>query len=613
MGTLVVAVVGIDGCGKTSTVRGVAECLAEEMPIATLGDVILGGSPGAGLKERHDIPLSRSSQIVGRVARGLRRPSLYKNLKILEFIERSHARRYLLEHDPARVILGDGDPLVNVSAWAAAKYLRGTLAGDDTGLHDLIQYMAGRKRIPWRRFPYFLRHAWQLALANRLRLTRFPLPDLVVVLQIAPATSMERIRSRGLPLQAHETEQFLADLAEAYERVAAILEQRCGVRVVCVNVEGAASSDETVAKVCDTVHEELQRRVPAEPEAGDPGTIEVVATTMSGSFEDQQKVARILPAFEEVTTRPVRVHLADTHEEAESISRRLVAGGARTIVSAGGAGTFNAVLEGCLDDGRVPPDLRLAFLRKGSADLIGKALGVPDDLEAAAAAIAGAIDAGHELPADVIAIETTEPGQLRHMVGFGGIGVFGDVPRFTEGRVIKYYKGLLGTAFGDLGPFYVGLALATLWWSLRRLFRRVPLLELSLDDELLPPRRSRSVIVLNGDLGKDFPLGRGLPFGARTIRVVILEHHGPRAMLRQVTGSRTGKLLDDPAAFNAIVRDVATLTVRPVGSPPPFMVNVDGLRLMTAGAVRFSAAGTVRLVDAGAAAGAERPLAAETG
>ena len=37
-----------------------------------------------------------------------------------------------------------------------------------------------------------------------------------------------------------------------------------------------------------------------------------------------------------------------------------------------------------------------------------------------------------------------------HMIGFGGVGIFGDIPRFTESRFIKYYKGFLGYFFGHV-------------------------------------------------------------------------------------------------------------------------------------------------------------------
>jgi len=603
-GALIVAIVGIDGCGKSSTVRATLEQLVTEMPVAAISDAVTTGSPGDPLRERDDIPLSRSARAVGAVAKGLRQPDLYKNLKLLEFTELTHVRNHLQSHDPPAVILCDGDPLVNVSSWAAAKYLRDELADDDAMLFDLVQFMAGIRRIPARDLPYYARHAWQLALANRLHLTRFPIPDRVILLEIAPAASVERIRARGRPLQAHETEAFLADLADGYDRVCNLLEARFGIEVVRLRVD-ELGLEETVGAVVEAVRAwgaERCDRTPLGPV--DPDAIEVIATTMSGSFADQKKVGQIEPTFRELTDRPIGMHVADSHEEAERLAHDIVEGGGRTVVSAGGAGTMNAVLEGSHVEGTVPPDLRLAFMRKGSADLVGKALHMPAELREAAVAISESITVDRQIPADILsveAVEAVEPdgrAQLRHLLGFGGIGVFGDVPRFTEGRAVKYYKGLLGTLLGDLGPFYVGLALAAVTWSARCLVRRVPKLELELDGERLPAERWQSIIWLNGDLGKDFPLGRGLPFQTDGFRVVVLHHRGVRSMLRQVVGSRTGALLDEPAEYDATVREVGTLVARPVGPPHRFMVNVDGLRLETAGTVRVKVSGRVLLLEA---------------
>lgn len=595
--TLIAAIVGIDGCGKTSTFNDAVALLAHSVRTAGIGDVVLDGRPSQAPAERSDIPLSRSARAVGAAAKGLRRPGLYKDLKLLEFTERTHMCNHLLAHDPPPVLLTDGHPLVNISGWAIARYSHGEL-GDDERLIDVMHYLAGDRRIPLRELPYYLRRAWQLALLNRLHLARFGFPDIVVLLQIAPATAMERIHARGRPLQVHENVTFLTELAAAYERVCDLLEARCGVRVIRLRVDETTHED-TVRSVAEAVlnHPPDQPSGPIPPDS-----IEIVATTMSGSFEDQRKVDRIEPAFRVAAERPVRLHVATNHVAAERIARGIVAGGGRTIVSAGGAGTFNAVLEGChLADG-VPTDLRLAFLRKGSADLIGKVLSVPDELPAAATAIADGIVAQRDLPADILAVETSESGgttQLRHMIGFGGLGIFGDVPRFTESRIIKYYKGLLGTLFGDLGPFYVGLALAMVRWWVRRLFGRVAVMDLTLDEETLPAERWAAVIVLNGDLGKDFPLGRGAALASGTFRVVVLRYEGVRAMLRQIAACRTAALLDHPDEYGAIVRDVCTLTARPGGPPRPFMVNVDGLRLMAQGTVRLSISGSIRLVDAG--------------
>lgn len=615
---LVVAVVGIDGCGKTSTVRGMLEQLAVDVPVAGLGDVVLTGGPGTELRRRDDIPLSKSARAVGAVAKGLRRPNLYKNLKLLEFTERTHVRNYLLDREHPQVVVGDGDPLVNVAAWAAARYLHDVLAGDDARLYDLLHYVAGTRRVPLTELGYYLRHVWQLAVANRLHIARFPFPDMVILLQISPAVSMQRIRARGRDLQAHENETFLTALANAYERVCTLLTARCAVPVVILPVD-ESTPDATVQAAAEAVRAELAARE-LQPVAGPfhSDTVEVIATTMSGSFEDQRKVARIESAFQAVTNRPVRLHVAETHLDAERIAQAIVGGGGRTLVSAGGAGTFNAVLEGCHLEGEIPADLRLAFLRKGSADLIGKVLHVPDDLEPAAAAIAASIEAGGVREADVLEVASVEAdGDLavRHIVGFGGIGVFGEVPRFTENRFVKYYKGLLGSLLGDLGPFYVGLALAVAWWSVRRILGRAPLLTVTLDGARLPAHQSLSVILLNGDLGKDFPLGRGLGLGEDKFRVVVLRHHGVRSMLRQLIGSRSGALLDDPGTHDAIVRDVRDLVVEPLGSTRPFMVNVDGLGVVTPGPVRVTVSGRVQLVDAAAPNHPDRSpeLVGETG
>lgn len=598
--TVITAIVGIDGCGKTSTFRDAVALLAHSVRTAGVGDVVLDGRPSQPPVERSDIPLSRTARAVGAAAKGIRRPGLYKDLKLLEFTERTHICNHLLAQDRPPALLTDGHPLVNVAAWAIARYSRGELA-DDERLVDVMHYLAGDRKIPFRELPYYLRRAWQLAVLNRLHLARFGFPDIVVLLRIAPMTAMERIRVRGRPLQVHENVTFLETLAAAYERVCDLLEERCGVRVIRLRVDEATHED-TVRAVADAV---LARRLPPATEAIAPDSIEIVATTMSGSFEDQRKVADIEPAFRVATDRAVRVHVATTHTAAERIAHEIVTGGGRTIVSAGGAGTFNAVLEGCHLASGVPADLRLAFLRKGSADLIGKVLHVPDELPAAATAIAGGIAANRDVPADVLAFESSEPdgtAQCRHVVGFGGLGIFGDVPRFTESRIIKYYKGLLGTLFGDLGPFYVGLMLAMARWWLRRLIGRVALTTPILDEETLPAERWAAVIVLNGDLGKDFPLGRGLPLASGTFRVVALRYEGVRMMLRQIAACRTASLLDHPDEYAAIVRDVRSLTAHPAGPSRSAMVNVDGLRLMTHGTLRVSVSGRVRLVDAGPAA-----------
>lgn len=595
---LVVSVVGIDGCGKSTTFDGLLAALAPSTVVVGVGDRVLGGGPDEPLHERTDVPRTRLTQAVGRLAKGLRAPALYKNVKFLDLTERTRLVDHVARHEAPTVIVCDGDPLVNTAAWAAARFARERLADDD-GLDEGLALLTGEHTVPLRRLPAELRRTWQLVVLDRLRLGRFAVPDLVVLLRIDPAAALARIAARGRPLQAHETAAFLGELARAYERVCDLLEQRRGVAVLRLRVDEIEST-ETVERIATATRAELARRAGANDDRPDgPGSIDVIATTMSGSIEDQRKVGRIGPAFRACTARPVRVHTADTHAEATALAHEAVRRGGRLLVSAGGAGTFNAVLEGAQLDGRVPADLRLAFLRKGSADLIGKRLGIPDSLPEAVDAIVGGIESGEVVEADVLVVETTSPdGELvtRHLVGFGGLGVFGDIPRFTESRAIKAYKGLLGQLFGDLGPFMTGFALATLYWHVERLRGRRPQQVLVLDDEELAPDTWVSVILLNGDLGRDFALGRGHALAGGTFRVVALRHLGLRATVRQALACRTTAVLDAPARYGALVRSVRTLAVVPERSGLVQMVNVDGLKQLAQGVVVVSVDGRVALV-----------------
>ncbi|MGB5932115.1 MAG: hypothetical protein WBH57_03485, partial [Anaerolineae bacterium] len=317
---LVASIVGMDGCGKSSTFRGALNTLADRIRVVGIGDQVLSGGPDEPLKERLDIPLSRSAQIIGRFAKGLRWQRLYKNLKFVELTERTRIRDYVTAHDPPDVILTDGQPLVNSAAWSVAHFYKEELLGDDEELYQALRYLAGEETIPLSELPYYLRRAWQLALLNLLRLSRFRFPDLIFLLDLDPAVAMARIRARGKPLQVHETEALLGELGRGYARVCDLFQERRGIPVMRIRVD-QVSLEEAVQTVADGVLE----HVLAGPNIGttdqpQSDTIEVIATTMSGSIQDQRNVQRIGPEFQSRTSRRVCVHLVDSHAEAQAIA-----------------------------------------------------------------------------------------------------------------------------------------------------------------------------------------------------------------------------------------------------------------------------------------------------
>ena len=75
--------------------------------------------------------------------------------------------------------------------------------------------------------------------------------------------------------------------------------------------------------------------------------IEVIATSISGSIKDWKKLDRMGAEFERHYPGPSQVHTVDSHAEAQAKTQEVIKQGGRIIVSAGGAGTFNSVLEGC--------------------------------------------------------------------------------------------------------------------------------------------------------------------------------------------------------------------------------------------------------------------------
>jgi hypothetical protein len=60
--------------------------------------------------------------------------------------------------------------------------------------------------------------------------------------------------------------------------------------------------------------------------------------------------------------------------------------------------------------------------------------------------------------------------------------------------------------------------------------------------------------------------------------------------------AQLGSILDKPEIYGAVVRTVRHFTARP-SKALPYMINVDGGRMISRGEVRISVSGQVRLVS----------------
>jgi diacylglycerol kinase family enzyme len=325
--------------------------------------------------------------------------------------------------------------------------------------------------------------------------------------------------------------------------------------------------------------------------------VQVIATTVSGSIGDWRKIERIEPLFHRHGRDDVHLQVVDSHAAARDRTRELVAGGCRNIISAGGSGTFNSVLEGCIESGVDLGEVSLGFLRKGSADLIGKVLGMPDDIEEAVEVFVASLAGGHTVPCDVIRASSGDAVQTpRHFVGYGGAEIFGRIPHYTENRFMKYYKGILGQLFGDLGPFLVGACLSATEKVIRGLARLDRPWIVTVDGEQRAHSRYQAMILVNGDLGKDLPFAEGVPLGSGDFHLFCLRDLGTWKLAGQFKRAFDASVLDDPERWGfEHHRVTGTLRLAPAGGGT-FPVNVDGSTMWCQEKVTFGIIDQVRLM-----------------
>ena len=327
-----------------------------------------------------------------------------------------------------------------------------------------------------------------------------------------------------------------------------------------------------------------------------PDRIDVIATTVSGSIADWKKVERIAPLFAEQGMAQVRMHVVEGHKEARAKAAEVIAEGSRLLISAGGSGTFKNVLEGCCDSGVALEDLRLGFLRKGSADLIGKVLKMPDEIGEAIAVFAEAIRADAVELCDVLSAESFDGDlPLQHFVGYGGAEIFGRIPHFTENRFMKWYKGVLSQFFGDLGPFTTGMILSLAERMIKYPWAGHGRWKIVADGELVGEDRFQALVLVNGYLGPEMAFSSDR-LGSGRFQLFGLRNQGMLRMPRQAMRARSGAIKEDPerwglAEFSA--KESMELIPEKQG---PFPANVDGSTLICHGGLRVKRVGQIPLI-----------------
>jgi 1-acyl-sn-glycerol-3-phosphate acyltransferase len=250
---LVVAVLGIDGSGKSTLSGRLAVEISSAGSACLIGDSLeqfRGGEPCGTqplMKEHLRRWVSKQAKRAGSLA-------FYKIPKLTELLLRDALLGEVRRWYGPEYIFMDGSPLLNMTAWSVlyredcfnrefCELAMGILSGNEGGI------AAGGEI--YRQFP-------ELTAMKRLGLTRLKIPDLVIFLDVEPAVAMSRILGRGERVQVHETEEKLAKLRRAYLLTITALTGR--FKVPALRLEGDREIETIMAEAKKFIREKRGER-----------------------------------------------------------------------------------------------------------------------------------------------------------------------------------------------------------------------------------------------------------------------------------------------------------------------------------------------------------------
>jgi thymidylate kinase len=222
---MTVAVLGIDGSGKSTLSRRLAQTLSAHARVARISDSLEFYENGACATVR-SLPSETLRRLLGRYAKTARSLRHYKIPKLVELLLRDHLLSEVQRwHAPAYTLM-DGSPLINLMAWAR---LYDERLGEARVVTQAIRILIGQddkrtNKVRDLKLP-------ELEAMKRLGLANLAMPDVVLMLDVDPAVSMTRIRARGQRIQTHETEEKLTRLREGYLTVCDVVRSEFGIPV----------------------------------------------------------------------------------------------------------------------------------------------------------------------------------------------------------------------------------------------------------------------------------------------------------------------------------------------------------------------------------------------
>lgn len=232
----VVAVLGIDGSGKSTLSRRLALDASAGLRVGFVGDraEIFDHGRVTDLHDQLTEHLRRRIAARAKQAASLER---YKIPKIAELLLRDRLLgEIVMEYRPARVFM-DGMPALNLAAWTI-------LYRDHTDADTCAKVMGAltqRGPVPAPGDAVYSEYP-ELVRLRELGFDHLHVPNAVVFLDVLPEVCVSRIAARGKAKQVHETTAMLSRLRGAYLTVCDIAARAW--RLPVLRLDGDRDPDE---------------------------------------------------------------------------------------------------------------------------------------------------------------------------------------------------------------------------------------------------------------------------------------------------------------------------------------------------------------------------------
>ncbi|MDP8239402.1 MAG: 1-acyl-sn-glycerol-3-phosphate acyltransferase [Candidatus Hatepunaea meridiana] len=249
---LSVAVLGIDGSGKSTISKHIAVRFSAESSTCLISDR-LDLYENTEVKVVQPLGYEKVRKVISNYAKKAKSLKLYKIPKMTELLLRNHlyfeVRRW---YNPEMIVM-DGSPLLNMTAWAVL--YRDRMLDEET-CAKIIMLLTGREEELKPDDPIFSEFK-ESQYFRSLKLNNLILPDIVIFIDLYPETANTRIAKRGEDRQVHETSEKLARLREAYKMVCKVIRDRWDIPVSIIDGE---ESLEAVSAVAERFITEVIRR-----------------------------------------------------------------------------------------------------------------------------------------------------------------------------------------------------------------------------------------------------------------------------------------------------------------------------------------------------------------